>query len=281
MGYHGDKRSHGESPGSFGVLQYRSCFSGEEKRMILKRSRLATKVLVALLPIVYSATATAAPPVFKPFRLQLPTEEPVALAVLDSRTDVLNGERRESFSGFSRSLYGIPYPDHVPRKKPLADHIADHLERAFQIGAAPVEIIKVSPFKGSVGAIEQLRSSGAARLALLEIRDWWSDTLVHTDLHHDLKLTIFNREGEELGSATSIGHDELGKSNRPGRRDFMTAANDILSTLFADRPVVEAFSPQAAPLVGQPVGCTVAQILKMKEAGLIKEQIEAACGGSS
>lgn len=244
------------------------------------RSGARSLLAIGIASIFYGAAATAAPPVFKPFRLELPTEESVALAVLDSRPDVLSGERRESFSGFSRSLYGIPYPDHVPRKKPLADHVADHLARAFQIGRAPVQIVKVSPFEGPAGAVEALRSSSATRLLLLEIKDWWSDTLIHTDLHHDLKLSIFNEEGQELGVANSVGHDELGKENRPERRDFMTAANDILSSLFAAESVVRAFSPDAVPAAGQPATCTVDQILKMKEAGLTQEQIEAACGGS-
>ena len=242
----------------------------------LKRLALA----VAAACTLTLSTAAFAQPAFRPMRLELPTEGTLALAVLDSRPDVLSGDRRESFAGFKRSLYGIPHPLHAPGKQPLADYFAHHLARAFELGPATVEIVKVSPFKGSDDAVETLQASGANRLVLLEIRDWWSDTLVHTDLHYDLKLTVFNAEGQAMGSASSIGHDELGKENRAERRDFMTAANDILATLFADESIVSAFSTDAEPLAAGPATCTVDQILTMKESGLTQEQIEAACGGN-
>lgn len=204
----------------------------------------------------------------------------MALAVQDARPDVVNGERKDTFIGFRRSLYGIPYPAHTESRKPFAQDLSNLLIRALKLGKTPAEAVGVSPFGGRPAAIEALRKSGAERLLLIEIRDWWSDTLIHTDLHYDLKLTVFNAQGEELGSSSVIGHDELGKRQRPERRDVATATNDILETLFAADAVIAAFSPDAAP-AATAASCTVEQILKMKEAGLAKEQIEAACGSVS
>jgi hypothetical protein len=58
----------------------------------------------------------------------------------------------------------------------------------------------------------------------------------------------------------------------------MTAVNDSFTTLITDKTVTTAFSPDAQPTAKQ-ASCTVDQIVKMKEAGLSKEQIEAAYGG--
>jgi hypothetical protein len=232
--------------------------------------------LVCTMLLVFAGAALAAPaqPVLK---LSVPFEGPMALAVLDARPDVVSGERKETFVGFTRSLYGIPYPAHTQSKKPFAQDLSNLVNRALKLGKTPAESIVVSPFGGRQAALDALRKSGAERLLLVEIRDWWSDTLIHTDLHYDLLLTVFNAEGQELGSTTVVGHDELGKRQRPERRDITIATNNILETLFAAETVIASFSPEAAP-AAKAAGCTVEQVLKMKEAGLTQEQIEAACG---
>jgi hypothetical protein len=235
--------------------------------------------LVWTMLFAFAGAAMAAPP--PPLlKLTVPFEGPMALAVLDARPDVVNGERKETFIGLSRSLYGIPYPAHTPSKKPFAQELSNLVNRGLKLGKTPAEAVVVSPFGGRQAAVDALRKSGAERLLLVEIRDWWSDTLIHTDLHYDLVLTVFNAEGQELGSTTVMGHDELGKRQRPERRDVATATNNILETLFTAEAVTASFSSDAAP-AAKAAGCTVEQILKMKEAGLAQEQIEAACGSAS
>lgn len=231
-------------------------------------------VWTLLFALTGAAMAAPPPPLLK---LTVPFEGPMALAVLDSRPDVVSGERRESFIGLSRSLYGIPYPAHTQSKKPFAQDLSNLLARALKLGKTPAEAIAVSPFGGRQAAVDALQKTGAERLLLVEIRDWWSDTLIHTDLHYDLALTVLNAQGQELGSSSVLGHDELGKRQRPERRDLTIATNNILETLFAAEAVIASFSPDAAP-AAKAAGCTVEQILKMKEAGLTQEQIQAACG---
>jgi hypothetical protein len=224
-----------------------------------------------LLVFAGAAMAAAPPP---DLHLSLPFEGTLALAVLDARPDVVSGERQETFVGFTRSLYGIPFPYHTRSKKPFAQDLADLVSRALKQGKTPAQVVAVSPFPGRQAAIDALRKSGAERLVLLEIRDWWSDTLMRTDLHYDLLLTIFNSQGQELGSNVSIGHDELGR----GQQKVIAAATTrILETLFTGETVIASFKPEAAPAAPQ-ASCTVEQILKMKEAGLTQAQIEAACG---
>jgi hypothetical protein len=196
---------------------------------------------------------------------------------MDSRPDVVSGERKETFIGLTRSLYGIPYPAHTASKKPFAAELANLAAKGLKSGGTPPQVVTVSPYYGRQRAIEALKSTSADRLVLIEIRDWWSDTLIHTDLNYDLSLTVLNSGGEELGTTTLVGHDSVGKRERPERRDVPTATNDILTTLFGAKPIVDAFAPAATPAASPSRACTVEQILKMKEAGLTQEQIEAAC----
>lgn len=237
------------------------------------------KRIACVLPflLAFTGIAAAAPPPPKPVKINLPFQGSVALGVLDARPDVVSGERKETFIGLSRSLYGIPYPAHTPSKKPFAQEFSNLVVRGLKLGGVTVQSVTTTPFDGHQGAIQALQKTGAERLVLVEIRDWWSDTLIHTDLHYDLSLIVLNSQGQELGSSSITGHDELGKRQRPERRDVTTATNDIITTLFAADALLAAFSPEASP-VTKAASCTVEQILKMKEAGLSQEQIEAACG---
>lgn len=227
--------------------------------------------------LLVSAGAAVAAPAPPDLKLNVPFEGTMALAVLDARPDVVSGERKETFIGFTRSLYGIPFPYHTRSKKPFAQDLSDLVGRALKQGKAPVEVIAVSPFNGRQAALDALRKSGAERLILLEIRDWWSDTLYRTDLHYDLLLTILNAQGQELGSSSAVGHEELGAGQQ---KVIAPATNRVLGTLFTDETVIASFAPEAAPAAKE-AACTVEQVLKMKEAGLSQEQIEAACGAVS
>jgi hypothetical protein len=228
--------------------------------------------LICTILLLFAEAAVAAPPP-PDLSFSLPFEGPMTLAVLDARPDVVNGERKETFIGLTRSLYGIPFQYHTRSKKPFAQDLSDLVSRALKQGKTPAEVIVVSPFKGRQAAIDALRKSGAERLILLEIRDWWSDTLIHTDLHYDLLLTILNAQGQGLGSNVATGHEELGKGQQ---RLLAAATNRILETLFTGETVIASFASEAAP-APEKAACTVEQILKMKEVGLSQEQIEAAC----
>lgn len=227
--------------------------------------------------MLLTAHLLAAPSPPAPLKISVPFSGSVALSVLDSRPDVVSGERKETFVGFTRSLYGIPYPAHTQSKKPFAQDLAALTRRALKSGGVTALVVAATPYEGREKAIQALQKSGAERLILIELRDWWSDTLIHTDLHYDLLLTVFNGSGQELGSSSVIGHDEIGRRQRPQRRDVATATDDILTTLFQADAVLGSFAADASPKE-EVAKCTVEQVLKMKDAGLTQEQIEAACG---
>lgn len=240
----------------------------------MKLSALAWAILLLL-----ARAAMAAPPP-PDFQLRVPFQGSMALTVLDARPDVVNSRRKETFIGFTRTFYGLPFPYHTRSKKPFAQDLSALLGQALEQGQTPAKIVMASPAAGRQAAIEALGKSGAERLILLEIRDWWSDTMLRTDLHYDLLLTILDAQGRELGSSSASGEDALGGHGTNQQRLIDTATRRILETLFADKAVSAAFQVDAAP-AAKAASCTVEQVLKMKEAGLSQEQIEAACGAVS
>jgi hypothetical protein len=64
-------------------------------------------LLVVLL--LLAGAAAPAQPVTGPLRVATPAGSSLAFAVLDSRPDVVSGDRKETYAGKHRSLYGIPY----------------------------------------------------------------------------------------------------------------------------------------------------------------------------
>jgi hypothetical protein len=201
-----------------------------------------------------------------------------AFTVLDSRPDVLSGDRNDTFAGLSRSLYGIPYPSDA--KRPLAVEIGMALSKALTLGGSKPRSTTSSPFAGRAGALKTLKIYwNLDRYIVIEIRDWWTDHLVHTDFHHDVSLIVFDAMGRELGSSASTGHDSIGRGQRPERADLDAAFNDIIQTLFGAPEIKAALAAGAVPVTPAGKVCSVDQILKMKEAGLAQPQIEAACGG--
>lgn len=240
----------------------------------MKSNALAWTILLLL------ARAAAAAPPPPDFQLSVPFQGPMALAVLDARPDVVNGRRKETFIGFTRTFYGLPFPYHTRSKKPFAQDLAALLSQALKQGQIPAKVVVASPAAGRQAAIEALGKSGAERLILLEIRDWWSDTMLRTDLHYDLLLTILDAQGRELGSSSASGEDGLGGHGAGQQRLIDDATRRILESLFADKAVSAAFGADAAPST-KAASCTVEQVLKMKEAGLSQEQIETACGAVS
>src|SRR5690242_3178272 len=93
-----------------------------------------------------ASTAIAAPPPPPPLKITVPVQGSLAIAVLDSRPDVVSGDRKETFIGLTRSLYGIPYPVQTPSKKPFATELANLAAKGLKSGGTPPQVVTVSPY---------------------------------------------------------------------------------------------------------------------------------------
>src|SRR5437763_17135068 len=81
-----------------------------------------------------------------PLRIATTTGTSLAFVVLDSRPDVVSGDRKETYTGKHRSLYGIPYPSYPASGRPLATDLAYLIERALKLGGAKPPVVIVSPY---------------------------------------------------------------------------------------------------------------------------------------
>ncbi|HEX9942783.1 MAG TPA: hypothetical protein VGG03_12245 [Thermoanaerobaculia bacterium] len=203
---------------------------------------------------------------------------PVAVGVKDSRPEVVSGDRKETYIGFQRSLYGIPFAVQTKSGKPFAQDLAAMIVSGLRAKGVQAQSVPLSPFESREETLAALQASSAPRLLLFDITEWYADTYVVPTLHYDLTLTVLDGQGRELGKSAAIGEDDIGGKQRPQRRTIPAATLDIIQELLSDRAVVAALSADARPRGIGAQRCTVDQILKMRESGLSEEQIKAACG---
>jgi len=177
-------------------------------------------LLLLLLCTVGCAAGTKA--VYTPAQasLEYAGREPVAVGVKDSRPEVVGGERKDTFVALQRSLYGIPFAVQTQSGKPFAQDLTDMIVNGLRQKGVQAQGVSLSPFKSRDETIATLRASGAPRLLLFELTEWYGDTYFETTLHYDLTLTVLDAQGRELGKSAAIGEDDIGGKQRPRGRPF-------------------------------------------------------------
>lgn len=201
-----------------------------------------TVLLLLLLGTVGCAAGTTE--VYTPASapLQYEGQGPVAVGVKDSRPEVVSGRRKETFVGLRRSLYGIPFAVQTQSGRPFAQDLEGMIVNGLRRKGVQAQGVVLSPFKSRDENVAALQASGAPRLLLFELTEWYGDTYFDTTLHYDLTLTVLDAQGRELGRGAAIGTDDIGGKQRPERKTVQAATVDIVQELLSDRDVVAALS---------------------------------------
>lgn len=131
----------------------------------------------------------------------------VAVAVVDERPTLEQGDIVPEFIGVTRNGYGIPYHVKTASKSPVAQEIAEVVVRGFGPNrklAPPMS----SPDTASAHAA--LRGTGTDRQLLIRIERYNSDTLIRTELDYSITLEVFDAQGRPLATANREGTTDLG-----------------------------------------------------------------------
>lgn len=164
----------------------------------------------------------------------------VTVAVQDQRAYVLSGGKSERFVGLMRGGFGNPFDVNTSSGGPLADEIRDaivHAMKARGIDVKPVE----APLRDSMVAVKRSLEEGKPhRAVLVTLREWKSDTMMSTDLHYDVTLTVFDKAGAQLASSSVKGMDNLGNLGLSPNEGISRASARKLDQLFDDEKVIAA-----------------------------------------
>jgi len=167
----------------------------------------------------------------------------IAVGVQDQRPYVLSGNKPEKFVGLQRGGFGNPFDVNTTSGGPLATEVRDSLVKALK--AKGYNAMPVALDKGDAGeaARRKLGEARAKRAALVVFREWKSDTMMNTDIHYDLTLTVLDERGNALATNTLKGSDNMGSLGMVSPEENITKAfARKLEQLFDDPKVTRALA---------------------------------------
>ncbi len=124
--------------------------------------------------------------------------EPLTVAILDRREDVMSGKHKDTWEGLGHGVYGIPYFHHTRSKLPIAEYLARMMQRGFQSKGDAVEIRQLQMGEAAEQAKVQLRGKKAL---LIVLKNWYVDYgNTSIELFYDADVIVLSAGGNVLGS---------------------------------------------------------------------------------
>lgn len=164
----------------------------------------------------------------------------VAVGAQDERSYVLSGNKPEKFVGLMRGGFGNPFDVTTRTGAPLADDIRDAIAGALRKRGATVVPVSIAFRDSATNAKRKLLDAKARRAALVTLREWKTDSMMNTDLHYDVTLTIFDESGNVLATNTLRGMDNLGNLGITPDDGVHREAARKLDRLFDDERIIAA-----------------------------------------
>lgn len=147
----------------------------------------------------------------------------VAVACVDERETLRQGDIRPELIGVTRSGFGVPYRVKTASKAPVAAEIAAAVTDGFGPNrklAPPISM------PDAASALAALRSTGTDRQILIRIENFNSDTLIRTELDYAFVVEVYDSKGKLLARASQKEVADLGGN---GLLPAMHARQAVLS----------------------------------------------------
>jgi len=179
----------------------------------------------------------------------------LALAVQDQRPYVLNGAKRSTFVGVSRSGWGIPFDVTTSSGQSLSADFEASIRRGLERAGYGVEAVTMFDRASLAQVRVELLRTGAQRGLAVQIQEWKSDTYDNTILYYEIVLAVFDAAGREIGRTVIKGREEFGGNLiDPGGHARRTVAEaharkleDLLNAPAIRGALSGAPAPDAAP----------------------------------
>ena len=165
----------------------------------------------------------------------------IAVACVDERESLRQGDIGPELIGVTRDGYGIPYRVKTATKSPVATEIAAVVTRGFGSNrklAPPI----TSPDAAS--ALAALRGTGTDRQVLIRIQQYNSDTLINTELDYGFVVEVRDSAGKLLATASKSETANLGGNffapALHARESVLSKTGSSLSSLLAEPQIQTA-----------------------------------------
>lgn len=207
------------------------------------------------------------------------------VAFQDVRPYVLSGNKKNTFVGLQRSLAGVPWPVYTKSGKPLADDFGSLVTKSLKNKGLNAEYITFQ-FRKDVDEFVKENAKEGMKILIFSLYEWKTDVYFTSSIHYNVSLAVYDFQGNKIADARQQGSDALGPNERQGRKSLADANVDIIGGLLKSPKIQAAIlSEKTEEQINKTFKsysekdekCSVKQVLKMRDADLSDDQIQAAC----
>ena len=168
------------------------------------------------------------------------SSRPLGLGVQDRRPYVLSGNKTPTFVGLMRGGFGNPFDVNTGSGRPLAEEMREALAKALTAKGFTVTAVTIAPGDSGDSARRKLAESGARRSAFVTFSEWKSDSMMNTDIHFEMALTVLDDKGNPVATHSLKGLDNIGSAGFDPTPSVLRAFSRKMESLFDDPKVVAA-----------------------------------------
>ncbi len=141
----------------------------------------------------------------------------IAVTTHDQRQYILSGESTPDYVGLNRGgLSAVPFKPHsvaTESGKPLAEDITTSICNSLSAKGFKAVAINVTPFEVRDKILAKMKEVKGDRLLLLTLYEWQSDTYANTGLFYNMKLEVFDINGNRLTEKIMKGEDNISRDD--------------------------------------------------------------------
>jgi hypothetical protein len=178
--------------------------------------------------------------------LGISTPATVAVATLDRRPYIVNGQKAENFVGLSRGGFGNPFDVTTQSGRPLASDISSSIASSMKINGVDARTVELKPGLDNEQALTALRAAGTQKSVLLTLLEWKGDSMINVGFNYDFTLRVLDKDGKELTAKPQMGRENLGAADPfspGGTAQIVPRVRRMMEMLFKDPDVVKALQP--------------------------------------
>lgn len=166
--------------------------------------------------------------------VEITTQTPVDVVVIDKRPYVLNGDKTESYVGLLRAGFGNPWDVNTKSGRPLA----------YELGMLTVKSLNDRGIRAKLNEYDTASNDNAYLLNIV-LYKWRSETYTNTAIFFDIEASVYNGDNNEVGRKRYTGEKDLGGSFLdPGthaKEQVPIGAQEIFSILLNFPEIANAF----------------------------------------
>jgi hypothetical protein len=197
----------------------------------------------------------------------------VEVIVEDKRPYVVSGRKRPSFVGLSRGGYGNPFNISTTSGQPLATDVEAALVNGFQNAGIDSRRGVMSSFN------DRKAATSNGRLLLVTLGEWKSDTFATTSFAYDISGSVYDQEGNLLGTGRVDGKVNTSSGVDGGRKALteLLSSRSIVHALLSDarpdlRPAHSAAKSSNPAISPAPVADEIRKLKDLADEGIIAQR---------